>query len=77
MTYFEALDLNLGALDAGQGLVPASGPDPWANILQLTRNPLDLIDPSQLPVDPSTCKPIYPNQYLKVNTLNTSEKSEF
>jgi hypothetical protein len=69
VTYFEALDLNLGALDAGQGIVPASGPDPWVNILQMTANPLDVINPSQLPVDPLTCAPIYPNQYLKVNTI--------
>lgn len=69
VTYFEALDLNLGALDAGQGLVPAAGTDPWVNILQLTANPLDLINPSQLPVDPMTCKPIYPSQYLRVNTI--------
>jgi hypothetical protein len=69
VTYFEALDINLGALDAGQGIVPAPGPDPWANILQMTGNPLDVIDPSQLPVNPATCEPIYPNQYLKVNTV--------
>ena len=69
VTYFEALDLNLGALDAGQGIVPAPGLDPWANILQMTGNPLNVIDPAQLPVDPITCKPIYPNQYLKVNTI--------
>lgn len=69
VTYFEALDLNLGALDAGQGLVPAAGPDPWANILQMTGNPLRVIDPAQLPVNPGTCQPIYPNQYIKVNTI--------
>jgi hypothetical protein len=69
VTYFEALDLNLGALDAGQGLVPAAGPDPWANIPQMTGNPLDVINPAQLPVDAATCKPIYPSQYLKVNTI--------
>lgn len=69
VTYFEALDLNLGALDAGQGLVPAAGSDPWANILQMTGNPLEVIAPSQLPVDPATCQPIYPSQYLKVNTV--------
>lgn len=67
--YFEALDKNLGALDAGQGIVPAPGSDPWANILQLTSNPNNLINPAQLPVDPKTCLPIYPNQYLKVNTI--------
>jgi hypothetical protein len=69
VTYFEALDLNLGALDAGQGIVPAPGPDPWANILQMTSNPLNVINPAQLPVDPMTCSPIYPGQYLKVNTI--------
>lgn len=55
VTYFEALDLNLGALDAGQGIGPAPGPDPWANILQMTNNPLAVINPAQLPVYPSTC----------------------
>jgi hypothetical protein len=70
VTYFEALDLNLGALDAGQGIVsPAPSVDPWANILQLTSNPVSLIDPTMLPVDPETCKVIYPGQYLKVNTI--------
>lgn len=69
VTYFEALDLNLGALDAGQGLVPAPGSDPWANILQMTGNPLQVINPANLPVDPMNCQPIYPNQYLKVNTI--------
>jgi len=69
VTYFEALDLNLGALDAGQGIVPASGADPWANILQMTGNPLEVINPAQLPVDDETCKPVYPGQYLKVNTI--------
>jgi hypothetical protein len=67
--YFEALDLNLGALDAGEGIVPAPGPNPWANILHMTGNPLEVINPAQLPVDPSTCAPIYPNRYLKVNTI--------
>jgi hypothetical protein len=69
VTYFEALDKNLGALDAGQGIVPAPGPDPWANILHMTGNPNDVINPANLPVDAKTCKPIYPNQYLNVNTI--------
>jgi Type I phosphodiesterase / nucleotide pyrophosphatase len=67
--YHEAIDKNQGALDAGQGIVPAPGSDPWGNILQMTGNPVNVIDPSKLPVDPSTCKPIYPNQYLHVNTI--------
>ena len=71
VTYFEALDINQGALDAGQGIVPAPPPatDPWANILHMTDNPLDVINPLKLPVDPSTCQPIYPSQYLQVNTV--------
>jgi type I phosphodiesterase/nucleotide pyrophosphatase len=46
-----------------------TGNDPWANILKMTGDPVDVIDPLQLPVNPSTCKPIYPNQYLHVNTI--------
>jgi arylsulfatase A-like enzyme len=64
VTYFEQLDKDPLALDAGQGL---SGlPD---SILNMTGTPQDLIDPSQLPVDPATCKPVYPHQYLRVNTI--------
>jgi hypothetical protein len=72
VTYFEALDLNQGALDAGQGIAPTSppaSPNPWANILHMTGNPRDVVNPKNLPVDPSTCQPIYPNQYLHVNTI--------
>jgi hypothetical protein len=28
-----------------------------------------LIDPAQLPVDPVSCNPVYPHQYLQVNTI--------
>jgi len=64
VTYFEQADLNQHALDAGQGLagLPAS-------ILHMTGDPRTLIDPSQLPVDPKTCTPVYPHQYLHVNTI--------
>ena len=64
VTYFEQLDRNPSALDAGQGLAGLPG-----SILQMTGNPISLIDPAQLPVDPATCRPIYPHQYLKVNTV--------
>jgi arylsulfatase A-like enzyme len=64
VTYFEALDKNPLALDAGQGL--AGLPD---SILQMTGQPGSLIDPAQLPVDPTTCRPVYPHQYLQVNTV--------
>lgn len=71
VTYFEALDINLGALDAGQGIVPAPHhpKNPWFNILQMTGNPLQVINPANLPIDPKTCAPIYPNTYLHVNTI--------
>jgi len=62
--YHEAIDKNSNSLDAGQGLSGLPG-----SILQMTGNPLDVINPANLPVDPVTCKPIYPNQYLKVNTI--------
>jgi hypothetical protein len=62
--YEEAIDVNSNSLDAGQGLSGLPG-----SILQMTGNPLDVINPANLVVDPKTCKPIYPNQYLKVNTV--------
>ena len=64
VTYHEAVDKNPLSLDAGQGLAGLPG-----SILQMTGNPTTVIDPKALPVDPKTCKPVYPNQYLKVNTI--------
>ena len=64
VTYFEALDKNPLALDAGQGLSGLPG-----SILGMTGSPQSLIDATQLPVDPTTCKPVYPHQYLRVNTI--------
>ncbi len=64
VNYTEALDHDQNALDAGQGL---SGlPD---SILKMTATPQNLIDPSKLPVDPKTCKPVYPHSYLQTNTI--------
>jgi hypothetical protein len=62
--YEEAIDVNSNSIDAGQGLAGLPG-----SILQMTSNPLVVINQKNLPVDPATCKPIYPNQYLKVNTI--------
>src|SRR5215470_16344994 len=62
--YTEALDLDPLALDAGQGLSGLPG-----SVLQMTSNPVDVINPAALPVAPGTCQPIYPNSYLKVNTI--------
>jgi hypothetical protein len=43
------------------------------NILKLASGADDvrnnLIDPAQLPVDPVSCNPVYPHQYLQVNTI--------
>ena len=63
-SYTEAADINQHSLDAGQGLSGLPG-----SILQMTSNPLQVINPKNLPVNATTCKPIYPNQYLKVNTI--------
>jgi Type I phosphodiesterase / nucleotide pyrophosphatase len=57
-------DKNPEALDAGQGLAGLPG-----SILEMTGTPQALLNPAQLPVDPATCKPIYPHEYLKVNTV--------
>jgi Type I phosphodiesterase / nucleotide pyrophosphatase len=57
-------DKNASALDAGQGLSGLPG-----SILELTAHPHSLLNPAALPVNPLTCKPIYPHEYLKVNTV--------
>jgi hypothetical protein len=57
-------DKDLARLDAGQGLTGL--PD---SILEMTPQPGPLINPAALPVDPRTCAPIYPHEYLKVNTI--------
>ena len=62
--YEEAIDVNSASLDAGQGLSGLPG-----SILNMTSNPLAVINPANLPVNPKTCRPIYPNQYLQVNTI--------
>jgi Type I phosphodiesterase / nucleotide pyrophosphatase len=64
VAYTEADDIDQTKLDAGQGLAGLPG-----SILQMTSNPLPVIDAKNLPVDAVTCKPINPNQYLKVNTI--------
>jgi Type I phosphodiesterase / nucleotide pyrophosphatase len=57
-------DKDATALDAGQGLAGLPG-----SILEMTGQPQSLIEPATLPVDPQTCKPIYPHEYLGVNTI--------
>jgi hypothetical protein len=64
VNYDETDDVNTNALDAGQGLKGLPG-----SILQMTSNLASVINPATLPVSAATCKPIYPNQYLQVNTI--------
>lgn len=40
-----------------------------AAILHMTPNPQALLDPAALPVSPATCLPVYPHNYLRVNTV--------
>jgi hypothetical protein len=62
--FTEDLDKDQTSLDAGQGLSGLPG-----GILKMTGTPRTLINAAKLPVDPKTCKPVYPHQYLKVNTV--------
>jgi hypothetical protein len=64
VNYDNTIDVNTNRLDAGQGLKGLPG-----SILRMTSNPRNVINPAALPVSAATCKPIYPNQYLKVNTI--------
>jgi hypothetical protein len=57
-------DKDATALDAGQGLTGLPG-----SILEMTGQPQSLINSAALPVNPQTCKPIYPHEYLQVNTI--------
>ena len=67
----EDLDHNKDSIDAGQGLAGLPG-----SILKMTGDARSLIDPSKLPVDPKSCKPVYPHSYLKVNTVfNVARKA--
>ncbi len=60
-------DKDVTRLDAGQG-IPGLQQDP-SKIMQMTGTPQTLLNPATFPVDPKTCKPIYPHSYLQVNTI--------
>jgi hypothetical protein len=64
VAFDESIDKNKDSIDAGQGLAGLPG-----SILKMTAHPGSLINQAALPVDPKTCKPVMPNQYLKVNTV--------
>jgi len=60
-------DLDSTRLDAGEH-IPGIDQNP-ALILNMTAAPQTLLVPGTFPVDPTTCKPIPPHAYLKVNTI--------
>ncbi|NYJ76263.1 alkaline phosphatase family protein [Allobranchiibius huperziae] len=64
VNFDETIDKDSTRLDAGQGLAGLPG-----SILNMTGHPSTLINQAALPVDPATCKPVQPNQYLEVNTV--------
>jgi Type I phosphodiesterase / nucleotide pyrophosphatase len=57
-------DFDPTRLDAGEGLPGLPG-----SILNMTSHPENLLLKSTFPVDPRTCLPITPNQYITVNTI--------
>src|SRR5262249_53469613 len=70
VTYFEQLDLDLNSIDAGFGVGDLSSfAAIQQNIFKMPKQARELIDPAQLPVDPVTCKGIYPHSYLRVNSI--------
>ena len=66
------LDRNLNSIDAGAG-IPNLYPGLPTSVLALPGSVSQIeqrmIDPGQLPISPATCKPVYPRQYLRVNTI--------
>ena len=62
--YTEQADKNQHSIDAGQGLSGLPG-----SVLKMTGDPATLLNPTKLPVNPTTCEPVYPHEYLRVNTI--------
>src|SRR5258706_2407864 len=70
VTYFEALDLNPLAIDAGYDVGDISTAAAiQSNIYRLSGRATDLIDAAKLPIEPTTCRGVYPHSYLRVNTV--------
>jgi hypothetical protein len=70
VTYFEALDLDPLSIDAGAGVGDLSTAAAIrSNIYKMPGHAAALINPALLPVDPATCKGVYPHDYLRVNTV--------
>ena len=60
VSFTEELDKDITKIDGGQGLTNL--PD---GVLQMTGTPTEVIDTAKLPVDPMSCKPLMPGEYLK------------
>ena len=58
---------NLLTNTTAQTLADAAGIT--AGALQMTSTPQTLLDPNALPVNPDNCTPLYPHNYIKVNTI--------
>ncbi len=72
VNFSEGIDRNLDSIDAGAGIpnlyagLPASVLALPGRVAQIEQR---MIDPATLPVSPATCRPVYPRQYLRVNTI--------
>lgn len=70
VAYDESIDLNKESIAAGQELANLPGVPGLNNgVMDMTATPRELINPAVLPLNPNTCKPVYPNEYLRVNTV--------
>jgi hypothetical protein len=72
VNFAENIDRNQLSIDAGFG-TPNLYPGLPGSVLGLPGDvpsiEAGMIDPAQLPIDPKTCAPVYPHQYLRVNTI--------
>jgi hypothetical protein len=72
VAYDESLDQNPDSIDAGYGL-PNLYPGLPGSVLHLPGALLaveaHMINRAALPISPATCRPVYPHQYLRVNTV--------
>ncbi len=72
VNFAENLDQNPDSIDAGFG-IPNLYPGLPASVLGLPGDvptiEQRMIDRAQLPIDPAACAPVYPRQYLRVNTI--------
>ncbi|CAN5373068.1 alkaline phosphatase family protein [soil metagenome] len=64
VAFTEDLDKDTSKIDGGQGL-----PNLPDGVLKMTSDPNTVIDQAKLPVNPTTCSPVTPGKYLKVNTV--------